>query len=370
MRVNDQTRTVFSNMQSSDYSLHDDPRLPLAWAPWFSHEYITYFSAQAIDKIMILPPVQVKPKPDSNSREWPVGPKHIDLYKESYREYRKLPLISSFAYSERNAEYSVEPPENKTIEPWKILVIYSTEPDLNPDCDLHLHKNQKITGGSHGWRHMQFRVLGKKFGTATGSVSTHIDLARTAFQSHNDYWGWRYLSRCTHYLADLGNPFHVYAVPTWFLIKNALSSQKLFQILSAMHQSYEIFVERRFREEFPDFKEALWQGAREGQTARRDVNAEINSYRHQAAKRMKPLFNFFLEEFGSELIDVFGQVNRNTHLDAAARLNMCSKDAVKVIFKDSHLPALNFLDRRTVDIFFDVGRMLGTLLAGFAQRDG
>jgi hypothetical protein len=351
-----------------DYYLHDDPRMPLAWAPWFSHEYITYFSVQANDKIMTLPQVQVKPKPDSNSKQWPVGPKHIDLYKESYREYRNLPLLTSYSYADRNAEYSTDAPKDKTIEPWKILVIYTTEPDLNPDCDLFLHKNQKITGGSHGWRHMQFRVLGKKFGAAAESVHIHMDFAQKAFQSGNDYWAWRYLSRGTHYLADLGNPFHVYAVPTRFLIRNLFSSKNLFQILSAVHQSYEIYAERRFREGFPAFKEALLRGARAGQNERRDVTTEIISYRHQAATRMKSMFYFFLDEFGRELIDVFGQINQNRHLDAAARLNMCSKDASRVIFQESHLPALNFLDRITADILFDVGKMLGILLNEFSSR--
>jgi hypothetical protein len=351
-----------------DYYLHDDPRLPLAWAPWFSHEYITYFSVQAIDSIMTLPQVQVKPNPNFNNKNWPIGPKHFDLYKESYREYRKLSPLWSFAYGERNAEYSVAPPENKSIEPWKILIIYSTEPDLHPDCDLNLHKHQKITGGSHGWRHMQFQALGMKFGIATESVHIHMDLARMAFKSDNDYWGWRYLSRCTHYLADLGNPFHVHAVPSWFLIKNLFSSKKLFRIVSAVHQSYEIYVERRFREGFPDFKQALLQGAREGQAAGHDVIMKINSYTHQAAKRLKPIFHFFLDEFGQELIDAFRQMDQNNHLDTAAQTNMCSKDAAKVIFQDSHLPALNFLDRITVDIFFDVGMMLGILLNGFLPQ--
>jgi len=350
-----------------DYYLHDDPRLHLAWAPWFSHEYITYFSVQAIDRLMTLPQVQVKPSPNFNNKNWPIGPKHIDSYKESYREYRKLSPLWSFAYGERNAEYSVDPPENKTIEPWKILVIYSTEPDLHPDCDLNLHKNQKVTGGSHGWRHMQFRALGMKFGIATESVHQHMDLARMAFESGNDYWGWRFLSRCTHYLADLGNPFHVNAVPSWFLIKNLFSSKKLFRIVSAAHQSYEIYVERRFREGFPAFKQALLRGAREEQAACRDVNVEINSYMHQAEKRLKPIFNFFLDEFGQELIDAFRQMDQNSHLDAAAQTNMCSKDAAKVIFQDSHLPALNFLDQITVDIFFDVGRMLGILFDRFSS---
>jgi hypothetical protein len=355
-------------MQNLNYYMHDDPRLPLAWAPWFSHEYITYFSVQAMDRIMTLPQVQVKTNPDFNNKNWPIGPKHVDLYKESYREYRKLSPLWSFAYDERNGEYSVEPLENQTIEPWKILVIYSTEPDLNPDCDLYLHSNQKITGGSHGWRHMQFQALGMKFGMATESVHIHMDLARKAFKSGNDYWGWRYLSRCTHYLADLGNPFHVHAVPLLFLIKNLFSSKKLFRIVSAVHQSYEIYVERRFREGFLAFKTALLQGAGEGNGSGRDVHAEISSYKHQAQKLLKPIFYFFLDEFGQELIDAFSQMDQYSHLDAAAQTNMCSKDAAKVIFQDSHISALNFLDRMTVDILFDVGRMLGILLKGFASR--
>ena len=347
-----------------DYYLHDDPRMSLAWAPWFSHEYITYFSVQAIDGLMTLPQVQVKPNPNFNNNNWPIGPKHIDLYKESYREYRKLSPLWSFAYGERNGEYSIEPPENKSIEPWKILVIYSTEPDLHPDCDLYLHKNQKITGGSHGWRHMQFRALGMKFGIATESFRLHMDLARMAFKSGNDYWSWRYLSRATHYLADLGNPFHVRAVPSWFLIKNLFSSKKLFPIVSAAHQGYETYVERRFREGFPAFKKALLQGAREGLVSGCDVIEELHNYMHRAEKRLNPIFNFFLDQFGQELIDAFRQLDQNSHLDAAAQTNMCSKDAAKVIFRNPTLPALDFLDSITAEILFDVGEMMGILFGG------
>jgi len=249
-----------------------------------------------------------------------------------------------------------------------MLVIYATEPDLHQDCDLYLHKNQKITGGSHGWRHMQFRALTKKFGIATESVNQHMDFARMAFRSGNDYWGWRYLSRATHYLADLGNPFHVQVVPSWFLMKNLFASKKLFQIVSAAHQGYEIYVERRFREGVPAFKKALLQGAREGQATNLDVTAEINSYRHQAKKQLKPIFNFFLDQFGQELIDAFSQMDQNSHLDASAQINMCSKDAAEVIFRNPNLPALDFLDRITAEILFDVGRMLGILLDGFSPR--
>jgi hypothetical protein len=60
-------------------------------------------------------------------------------------------------------------------------------------------------------------------------------------------------------------------------------------------------------------------------------------------------------------------MDHNSHLDAAAQTNMCSKDAAEVIFQDSHFSALNFIDRITVDIFFDVGRMLGILFDRFSS---
>ena len=317
---------------------------------------------------MTLPQVQVRPNQNFNNKTWPIGPKHVDLYKENYREYQNLSPLWSFAYSERNGEYSITPPENETIEPWKIVVIYTTEPDLHPDQNLYLDKKQKITGGSHGWRHMQFRALGRKFGIATESVRVHIELAGMAFESGNDYWGWRYLSRATHYLADLGNPFHVQAVPSWFLVKNLCSSKKLFQIVSAAHQGYEIYVERRFREGFPAFKQALLHGAIEGQKGSLNVVAEVSDYRHQAKRRLKPIFNFFLDQFGQELIDAFRQMDPNSDIDASAQINMCSKDAARIIFQNPHRPALDFLDRMTTEILFDVGRMLGILLDGFSHR--
>jgi hypothetical protein len=207
--------------QTLNYYLHDDPRLPSAWGPWFSHEYINYFSAQALESFIALAPVSVKPNPYPNKVDWPLGPKHVDLYKETYSPVRNLDPMMSFHYEIRNGEYSADPPLDKTIEPWKIVVIYSTEPDLHLDCDLNLHKYQKLTGGSHGWRHMQFRLSGMKFGIGQESFRHHANLAEKAFSSDNEYWGWRYLSRCAHYLADLGNPFHVKSAPALLLIRNS-----------------------------------------------------------------------------------------------------------------------------------------------------
>jgi hypothetical protein len=355
-------------MKNLNHYLHDDPRMPLSWAPWFSHEYINYFPALATEILMALPQVTVKAHPGIPSGHWPTGPKHVDLYKEDYREVRRLDPMWSLSYSQRNGEFATEPPPDKTIEPWKILVLYSTEPDLNPDCDLNLNKNQKITGGSHGWRHMQFRLFGRTFGIAPESFRINMNFAQTAFECGNDYWGWRYLSRSAHYLADLGNPFHVKVLPGWMLIKNIFSTQKLFNIVSSVHQSYEVYAQWRFREGFPAFKDALLQGAREGQTSKQSIDELLGDYMHLAEKNHNEIFYFFLDQFGRELIDVFREMDPDSHLDAAAQTNMYAVDAAKVIFRNHNLPALNFLDKITAEILFDVGRMLGILFDRFSAR--
>jgi hypothetical protein len=355
--------------ESLKYYLHDDPRLPSAWAPWFSHEYITYFTVHALARLMELPPVPVQPNPGLYVGLWPVGSRHIDHYKELFRDVRQLDPFTTFDYEQRNGEYSTEPPTHLSIEPWKILVIYSTEPDLHPDCDLNLHKYQKLTGGSHGWRHMQFQLLGKRFGMAPESFRFHMNLARSAFETGNDYWGWRYLSRCTHYLADLGNPFHVKAAPAWVLIKNLFSFQNLLHVVSSAHQGYEVYVEQRFREGFPAFKQALLHGAHKGLVSGCDVTSELNDYILGAQNRLNLIFDFFLNQFGQELIDVFRHMDTNSHMDAAAQTKMCSADAGRVIFNESHLPALAFLDEITVRILYDVGKMLGMLLSGFPSGE-
>jgi hypothetical protein len=247
-----------------------------------------------------------------------------------------------------------------------VLVIYSTEPDLYADDDLKLHKNQKITGGSHGWRHMHFNLMGTTYGIAPQSFRIHKNLAKLAFENGNEYWGWRYLSRCGHYLADLGQPFHVKALPGSFLIRKVFSRHELFEIVSVLHQSYEVYVERRFREGFEPFKQALMQGAREGQESRKDVDAALRSYIKQARKRHNPIFYYLLDQFGEGLLDAFAKMDQKSQLDSA-QIHRCSADAARVIFKKDHPSRLDFLDKVTAEILADVGRMSGALLGSFSR---
>jgi len=341
--------------------------MPAAWGPWFSHEYITYFAVQAFEEIMGLPPVPVKPNPFIHNTGWPVGPEHIDLYKEAFTDARRIDPLLAFDYGCRNGDFSPEPPVNETADPWKVLVIYSTEPDLNLDCGLFLHKRQKIMGGSHGWRHMRFRILSYRIGMAPESFRRHREMAAQAFEEGNDYWGWRMLSRCTHYLADLGNPFHVKAAPDGYVLRKILSSHELFRTASAIHTGYELYVERRFREECRSFKDALMQGAEQGLTNRGNLDSELDGYIRTAEEPVKPIFSFMLDRFGQGLVEAYGDVDKSSREDVAAQTKRCAANAARVLFDDSR-PSLGILDGLTTDILKRVGRMLGRLLAEFAGR--
>ena len=348
--------------------LHDDPRMAQAWGPWFSHEYINYYAALAIPGLMNLLPVPVRPNPDFDDPDWPVGPKHVDLYKESATEIRRLDPFPAFDYEQRNGDYVQEPPLGVGIDPWKVLVIYSTEPDLNIDCDLMLHERQTITGGSHGWRHIYFKATEITIGMAPESFRHHVELARKAFARDNPYWGWRFLSRASHYLADLGHPFHVKPAPAKIMDQYRSSPEKLTRLISAIHQSHEVFAERRFREGFPAFGQALFSGAQAGSAAGLEVFAALDVYMAGAAERLSPIFNHILSRFGQELVAVFDRMDEYRHLDAMTQTMMCSEEAARVIFRADHRKDLEFLEQITTEILFDVGRMLGALFTGFARN--
>ena len=347
---------------------HTDPRLSPAWAPWFSHEYINYYVVNALPPIMDLKPVPVLPDPRAADDPWAAGPRHIDFYKESFEIVRGLNPFESYDYELRNGKFSSSPPLDLSIEPWKILLLYSTEPDLLLDCDLPLDRRQKITGGSHGWRHMEFKVAGVTFGSLVHSWRENTRLARAAFAQGNDYWGWRYLSRATHYLADAGNPFHVKTAPLALRLRKFLSFTELFRIISAAHQGYEIYVERRFREEFPLFHEALRAGAQAYLSDGTGPELQLRAYLQRARKRLNAIFNFIIEKFGQELIGVFGHIDQNGETDVSKQINECSAQAAKIIFSHGDSFSLAPLDEATAEIFFDAGRILASFILEFYRR--
>ncbi len=344
-----------------DFFLHDDPNLYHAWAPWFSHEYITYYSVAGLHRLMSLAPVEVRANPEPADPVWPSGPDHVDLFREEYSDTRSLDPLWSFSYHERNGSFATIPPAGKRVEPWKVLVLYSTEPDLDLDCGLELHRLQKFTGGSHGWRHMRFRVFPLQLGIADTSFFYIYKKARALFAAGEPYWGWRHLSHCTHYLADLGNPFHVKAAPGGVVAKHLFSFKKLLKVVSAVHQGFEVYAERRFRTGLPEFRESLVKGAREGFESGGRVDTELAQYIRRAERMLTPMFDFIRDQFGGELLGAFDRLDSNPDVDTAIVTNMCSADAARIIFRDRHEDSLKYLDRTTADILYYVGKMLGMM---------
>lgn len=362
----------------ASFYLHDDPRVSPAWGPFFTHEYITYYATQPHDWLVALPPVSVLPNPAFT--DWAIGPDHVDYYKEGATAVRDLPALQTFDCTTRNGDYETTPPD-ETIAPWQVLFLYATEPDMDLDCGLDLAPVQKLTKGSHGLRHMQFSLFGKTIGMAEESFHYHVKAARRAAERGNRYWAWRFLSRATHYLADLGHPFHSKVIPYRKLFRYLFSPKKLFRVLAATHNSHEVYTQARFREGFAPFKKALEEGSRAGFEEGVAASAQIGShnegdgsggllraallpYRKKAAKQLTPIFNAQLEHFGKPLLDAYEVIEQvDADMDSSKSTMLAERHAHEVVFADPANPVLAILDEITTRVLRDVGRALGLLFA-------
>ena len=244
------------------YYLHDDHQLPHTYSPYFSHDYIDYFAILPHEWLLSLPPISIQANPNFGDR--PSGPNHHDIYREGANQVREIPLEDALDSEERNGDFRLEPPLEQTIEPWKLILLYCTEPDWQLDCDLNLHWTQKLTKGSHGLRHMTFSLAGIRIGWLKESFLYYYSAAKRAWALGNQYWAWRFVARATHYLADLGHPFHTKAIPYQLLYKAFGKIKNLFQELAAMHNGHEVYAQYRFRTEFLPYKQNLIQGFIQG----------------------------------------------------------------------------------------------------------
>ncbi|MHA1731765.1 MAG: hypothetical protein ACTSU5_07460 [Promethearchaeota archaeon] len=341
--------------------MHEDPRLPRAWAPFFNHEYITYYSVQPHNWLLELPPVPVAPNPDFG--DWPVGPDHRDLYKEVWELVREVPLEDAVDCSVRNGDFPDSPPPGASVEPWKLLFLYSTEPDMSYDLGLDLHKSQRITKGSHGLRHMEFSLFGKKIGRCTDSFEYHLRAAKRAWNAGNEYWAWRFLSRATHYLADLGHPFHIKVIPYRKLFRYLTRPKKLYRVLAATHNSHEVFTQSLFRAGDPDFARALVDGSEEGARGPGDLLGEIRGYKRRAARKLNPIVDAQLKYFGERLVEEYDGMDEDTGEDSTTVTMRAERGAHAVLFGDPNNPGLEIMRATTVELLRDVGRVLGKLYA-------
>ena len=346
-----------------DYLLHEDPRLEDAWGPYYTHEYLTYYATLPHRWMYDLESVNLQPNP--NYGDWQIGPKHIDYYKKSATFEKKLIPDECFDCEIRNGTCSPTPNLNQKIEPWKIMFLYCTEPDLHLDCDLDLHWSQKLTKGSHGYRHMEFSVFGKKFGCTNHCFQYYLSAAKRAKSDKNNYWYWRFNSRASHYLADLGHPFHTKTVPYSKLLKYFGKPKKMMKVLSALHSGHEVFTQKRLRDGYLPFKEAIISGSKDGFDSNKNLSSkEIEYYRKKSARRLTPMFNAMLKHFGEEFANVYDTDSIPSELkalDFSKQTTYLENQAQHYLFSDPFNPGLNILEQLTEKALYDVGFMFGLL---------
>ncbi|OAA29925.1 phospholipase [Kosmotoga arenicorallina S304] len=124
---------------------------------------------------------------------------------------------------------------------WQIFSVYSYEPDLGMDQDLELNSSQKLTGGSQGWRHMEYRLLFMRFGEVSKSVEYFSDLSTEVWDMNDPYWAYRFMARAIHYLEDIGMPYHTFPAPTCELFKLIFNFDKWYVVFANYHYAYDFY---------------------------------------------------------------------------------------------------------------------------------
>ncbi|MBD3352258.1 MAG: hypothetical protein GF364_12295 [Candidatus Lokiarchaeota archaeon] len=362
--------------------LDEDTRFPDYLGPWYNHEYINYYSIQTQSWLLDLEKIAIQKESefDSELQNWPVGPNHTNKYKESVQSVRKESIEGSFDSSQKYGIYSSEPP-GKKIEPWKVFVLYSIEPDLELDCGLNLNWTQKLTGGSHALRHMRFKVFGMKFGESHEALHHYIQAAKRSFELDNTYWGWRYLSRASHYLADLGHPFHVNIAPIKEILKMFLNFKDFMKLISATHTTHEAFVLKQFRKNYRPYKSAIQKGAIEGMHSEtipeeiidfdsiydKNIKKEIKKYIRRSANRMQPIHKIMVDNCGKELTEAYSTIyqEEQADLDLSKRTIIARKGAIKILNRSLSGKEKERLNKITESCLFDVGKMFGLMFRLF-----
>ncbi|MCP4762697.1 MAG: hypothetical protein GY870_13040 [archaeon] len=356
----------------SEFFLGEDPSLPNAFGPWFTHEYINYYVVQTQDWLLSLPTVEVKNNPNFN--DWSLGPEHIDIYKEDYAEIRNIPPDQAVDCAIKNSDFAFDVP-NKKIEPWKVLVLYSIEPDMNLDVDIDLGWQQKIAGGSHGVRHMSFNIFGIPIGQTEKCIKYYLQAAEKSFQIGNYYWAWRFLSRGLHYIADMGHPFHVNIAPVKELIRNFRSFRIIKKTVMGIHNGHEVYTQARFRNNFLPFKKALQEGSIEGSLQgkkqdlhlKKDLLKEIRRCKKKAETLMKPIYYSMINNYGDDLISSYDIIDQYDEMDLSKSSMQAENAALEVIFRDPNKSSLKLMDEITEQLLFNVGKILGMVLGFYKE---
>lgn len=141
-----------------------------------------------------------------------------------------------------------------------VLTAYASEPDWDLDTNLQLSRLQVMTGGSHGWRHQRYALLGGVIvlGVAPERAEHFYQMALHAHAEEDLYWAFRFLARSLHYMQDMGQPYHALPMPvSHFLTRHWLNIADATIVAENLHFALEGYVEHQLAQGYLPFLEAL-----------------------------------------------------------------------------------------------------------------
>ncbi len=151
-------------------------------------------------------------------------------------------------------------PDLDEVSALEVLSVYSSEPDWDFDNDLDVHWLQALTGGSQGWRHQRYTLLGGLIvlGEAPQRAQKFYDLALYAHEQGDPYWAFRLLARSLHFVQDMGQPFHALPMPIQhFITEHRLNLTNATTVAENAHYNLEGYVEYKLQEGYEPFILAL-----------------------------------------------------------------------------------------------------------------
>lgn len=236
------------------------------------------------------------------------------------------PRYSEGEYYENFVGYR-DPKDNK-YPAIHVLSIYSAEPDWGMDQDLNLSPLQGFLGGSQGYRHLRYSLLGIKVGIPHRMMDYFTSKAEREFKSGNNYWGLRFAGRALHYLEDLLTPFHVKPFTEIYLLRNLFNREGLYYRIYNYHLNYERYVGYLLWHGNERLIEAVKYGARMVETLTNESfkNAVLHGYR-EAKRVFNPIFEECIRIWGDSMSgryvkispDEIDRIRSNWFIDLSCR---------------------------------------------------
>ncbi|UCB44359.1 MAG: hypothetical protein JSV25_09020, partial [Spirochaetota bacterium] len=205
-----------------------------------SHDVLTYLCARELG----LERYTVAITPYTYNDPGPYNP----LSEIEYREGKRPTVKSNDPHIDEDRFYApfvqYNPPASNCVKAIEVLSIYSAEPDWGMDEKLELSFFQRLTGDSLGYRHMRYGLFFFRAGIAHRRAVYFTELARSAFEKGDLYWGIRFSGRAIHYIEDLLTPLHTKPFSELFFLRKIISLKikKLPLIAFNYHHSFERFT--------------------------------------------------------------------------------------------------------------------------------